>query len=187
MKKIFVRQNCLGIIYLLCLALQVSAQKVVIQGREGWRKLTWADYSGKVDASSSFGAMTEYQFSYRVSEMEKSSDSIYFKNIEVILNFDHQKSWVKKDMMTDALLEHEQGHFNIGLMCVREFLTTIKSTKFIKAQYSARLKQIFQVVSNKYRQMHTQYDAETNHSINRTAQEKWNTFFKEKIPEGFGE
>ena len=187
MQKIFVRQNCLSIICLLCLALQVSAQKVVIQGREGWRKLTWADYSGRVDASSSFGAMTEYQFSYRVSGMEKSGDSIYFKNIEVTLNFDHQKSWVKKDMMTDALLEHEQGHFNIGFMCVREFLSIIKSTKFIKAQYSARLKQIFQVVSDKYQQMHTQYDAETNHSINRTAQEKWNTFFNENIPEELGE
>jgi predicted secreted Zn-dependent protease len=90
-------------------------------------------------------------------------------------------------MMTDALLEHEQGHFNIGIMCVREFLSIIKSTKFIKSQYSARLKQIFQVVSDKYQQMHTQYDAETNHSINRTAQEKWNTFFKENIPEGLGE
>lgn len=65
MKKIFVRQNCLGIICLLCLALQVGAQKVVIHGQEGWRKLAWVDYTGKVNASSSFGAMTEYQFSYR--------------------------------------------------------------------------------------------------------------------------
>lgn len=187
MQKIFVLQNWLGLICLICLALQVGAQKVVIHGQEGWRKLVWADYTGKVDAASSFGAMTEYQFSYRVSVMETAGDSIFFKNIEVILSFDHQKSWVKKDMMTDALLEHEQGHFNIGLMCVREFLSILKSTKFIKAQYSTRLKQIFQGVSDKYQQMQKQYDAETNHSMNRTAQEKWNTFFKENIPEGFGE
>lgn len=187
MQKIFVRQTCVGVICLLCLALQVGAQKVVIHGKEGWRKLAWADYTGKVNASSSFGAMTEYQFSYRVSGMETAGDSIFFKNIEVILSFDHQKSWVKKDMMTDALLEHEQGHFNIGLMCVWEFLSILKSTKFIKAQYSKHLKQIFQGVYEKYQQMQTQYDAETNHSMNQTAQEKWNTFFKENIPEGFGE
>ena len=78
MQKIFVLQNWLGLICLICLALQVGAQKVVIHGQEGWRKLVWADYTGKVNASSSFGAMTEYQFSYRVSVMENSGDSIFF-------------------------------------------------------------------------------------------------------------
>jgi hypothetical protein len=89
--------------------------------------------------------------------------------------------WAKKDKVNNELLKHEQGHFDIGILCMREILSIYKQSKFTKANFSSLLQSIITDTSKKYNEMGLRYDTETRHSANKEHQEKWNTFFEEKL------
>lgn len=167
--------------YLILASLSSKAQKVVIHGKEGWRKLVWSDFTGKPDKSSSYDATTYYTTNYNVGQVKFVGDSVEFKEFETILELDIKKSWVLKDKKTDELLEHEQGHFTIGLIMVSEWQEKVRNSKFHKIGYSAALRRLFFEFSAKYNKMQRDYDMETNHSKNKEAQAKWNEFFTSSL------
>jgi hypothetical protein len=96
---------------------------------------------------------------------------------EIILELDPNNSWAKNDKVTDALLIHEQGHFNLGILCVREILNKYKETKFTRSNYKVALQGIISDASKKYNDLGLLYDKETDHSKNIEEQLKWNKFF----------
>lgn len=84
---------------------------------------------------------------------------------------------------TPALLLHEQGHFNIGILALREAMETFKKTKFTPANFKGLLRAMITTISQKYSDLGVLYDKETDHSKNVDMQAKWNTFFAERSPE----
>lgn len=157
------------------------AQKIVINGAETNRKLTWSDYTGAVDNSVPFIAYTGYLITTKTEGIKTLGDSIVIEKFEVTLKLDSIKSWAKKDKVTDELLIHEQGHFNIGILCMREILQVYKQTKFTKSNFNATIQNIFDVTLKKYNEMGVKYDEETEHFNNKKQQEKWNLFFAENL------
>jgi len=157
------------------------AQKIVISGKNGNRKLEWADFTGKPDANSTFFAHTWYTLKYSYNNVVTNGDQATIDGFEAILELDPNKSWVRTDKTSDELLEHEQGHFNIGIMCMRELLTTVNGTSFSKSDYAEALRNIFREVMRKYNDMNVQYDNETEHFKNKEQQQKWNAVFAEKL------
>jgi|SRR6185436_9810935 len=157
------------------------AQKIVISGKNGNRKLEWADFTGKPDANSTFYAHTWYTLKYSYNNVVTNGDQATIDGFEAILELDPNKSWVRTDKTSDELLEHEQGHFNIGIMCMRELLTTVNGTSFSKSDYAEALRNIFREVMRKYNDMNVQYDNETEHFKNKEQQQKWNALFAEKL------
>ncbi|GAB2595804.1 hypothetical protein GCM10027190_50020 [Spirosoma areae] len=81
---------------------------------------------------------------------------------------------MQPDKKTDELLQHEQGHFNIGQLCALRFNKVIKSTILLKSNYVEKINLIFKSILAEANQMDLQYDEETNHSRNRSEQKKWN-------------
>lgn len=150
----------------------------MIHSKEGWRKLEWKDFSGKPDKSSSYEAETAYLTMYNLGKITSIGDSIQLNEFEVILEFDAKKSWVKKGKDNDELLVHEQGHFNIGYLLMRELLEKVTTSKFHKLGYTAAVRRLFFETTAKYNKMQRDYDIETNHSKNKEMQLKWNDFFK---------
>jgi len=157
------------------------SQKIIISGQEGLRKLTWNDFTGQVDESSLFVAFTWYNYKFKYSSAQFIGDSVVLKDFQVILQLDPKKSWAKQDKVTDDLLIHEQGHFNIGILFMNELLLKINSAKFFRNSWTTDFPKVIKEVSQKYAEMGVTYDEETNHAKNKRQQAKWNEMFQSTI------
>ena len=175
-------QKPAGFILILIFSSFISyGQKIIVRGQESNGKLEWKDFTGKVDRNSSFAAYTGYKFSTKFSGVRFIGDSAVIDGFEVLLELDPKKSWAKMDKATDALLVHEQGHFNLGILTMKEVLTRFNNARFTKNNYQALLQEIVNEVSKKYNDLSKKYDSETDHSKNKDQQEKWNEFFSRQF------
>lgn len=165
----------------LLLSAQLSAQKIFVNGQEGNRLLEWKDFEGKPDASSAFYALTWWTLGYRYDNVTFKGNEAVLENMQVKLEFDGKKSWRKKGKETDALLQHEQGHFNIGILCLREIMESIDKAKLRKDNYNEVIKNIFSESLKKYHTLDAVYDRETNHSSITAEQERWNLFINSSL------
>lgn len=172
----------LAILFLFSV-MQTHAQKVIVNGTESNGKLQWNDFRGKIDKSSSFAAYTFYNLGWKVKGARASGDSMIIEGFEVTVEFNDKNSWVKMERATPQLLLHEQGHFNIGILAVREAMETFKKTKFTQANFKELLPKMVSTISKKYSEMGVVYDKETDHSKNADMQNTWNSFFAERLPE----
>jgi hypothetical protein len=111
----------------LTFSLNAFCQTILINGKESNGKLTWSDFTGKVDKSSFFHAFTVYKFNTKFESVKFVGDSAKIIGFQVILELDQINSWAKIDKETDNLLVHEQGHFNLGILCIREIMTEEKA------------------------------------------------------------
>jgi hypothetical protein len=105
-------------------------------------------------------------------------DSAIINCYQIILELNPKTSWVKKALATDELLVHEQGHFNIGILSMKEILFKYRTTKFTKSNFNEVLKNLFLDTQKKYNDLGIKYDNETDHSKNKEQQLKWNKFFE---------
>ncbi len=156
-------------------------QKIIVNNQEHTGRLTWADFTGKIDNNSSFTAYTSYKFGTKIESVKTEGDSITINGFEIILELDQTKSWAKMNKVTDNLLIHEQGHFDIGILTIKEILKKYKTTKFTTSNFNITLQNLIKEVSKKYNDMAIKYDKETNHSTNVVQQQKWNNFFSEQL------
>jgi len=171
-------RKILPVILLFCSA-QLSAQRIVIRGQETSRPLIWDDFSGRPDREASYHAYTYWNISYKFDAFQFKGDTAKWN---VIITVELGKnSWKKNDKITDTLLKHEQGHFDIGILCAMELQRRINATVFMRTDYQASFAAIIKEVVDKYKQMDLQYDAETNHHANRQEQWKWDAFFAANI------
>ena len=175
------RINILFCFFTMPFFLDLNAQKVVINGREGDRPLSWDDFRGKPDKESGFGAYTFTFFKPQPGNFNLVGDTLVWdKPLEYRVELG-ENSWVKKDKKTDTLLQHEEGHFIIGKLLVLELNARMKNTTFLKRDYQQKINAIVKEVSDKYRALERDYDRETDHSKNRPAQWKWNRFFADEL------
>ncbi len=165
----------------LLLSSNIYSQKILVNGKESKGKLAWSDFTAKPDKSSSFNAFTSYIFNTKIASINFNGDIAVINGFEVILEFDQKNSWAKKDKVTEELLVHEQGHFNFGILCVREIMENFNKAKFTKSNYNSLLQKLVSDAGNKYKMLGIKYDSETDHSKKAEQQAKWNSFFIEKL------
>ena len=157
------------------------SQDVIIGGTNNNRPLTWHDFKGRPDLNSSHDALTHWEINYILQNIRFTGDTVKIGNFSVKLELNTGKSWTKPEKQTVRLLKHEQGHFDLGLICQREMLKQLHNTVFLKAGFQDKIKNIFTSILQKYQALSNTYDAETNHSINQEAQDKWNNFFTQEL------
>lgn len=163
-------------IFLFGILMNASAQEVIINGKPGQRLLVWSDFTGTPDETANYFASTYWSLNYKYSGVKMDTDTVSLKGLELTLQFDGTRSWLKEGKGTEDLLKHEQGHFDIGRLCQLEILATVKTTLFTKTEFKTQLKTIFNNTLDKYKKLGRKYDEETNHSINKEKQEEWNNF-----------
>ena len=154
-----------GLIFILLLG-----TSLISFGQIDWSdgKLKWSDFSGPVPSNSKFDALTH------------STISLDFEGQNIILNFtiksqfNPDKSW-KKEGVDAYILKHEQIHFDITEYHARLLRKNLKSYKYKSfATIAPDIQRMFDEASQKANEMQIRYDEETNHSINRKKQAKWN-------------
>jgi FtsZ-binding cell division protein ZapB len=134
------------------------------------RPLVWDDFKGPIDQSSEHTASTYGQYKY--SYMCHRTGDKYAVKVKLDSWFDESISWKKPDKLSDALLKHEQIHFDIHELYARKMEKAFNDYKYT-SDYQNELKDIFQKYLEEERSMQAQYDSETNHSKIKDKQLEW--------------
>jgi hypothetical protein len=153
---------------------------ITIGGVQGNRPLVPADFTGK--QTNAFDGQTNMAIKYEFKNVRLVGDSVYADGAVINLDMVSNKSWLKNGPQINYLLKHEQGHFDIWLICANELARAYRHIGFIKDEFDNKANAIGQSIFKKYTDLDALYDEETDHSKNRAAQEKWNQFFKDNLP-----
>jgi hypothetical protein len=93
-----------------------------------------------------------------------------------------KRSWVREERKCAHLLNHEQGHYLIGALCVLEFLRRIDAKKKNSHEkFEDLVAQTFDRTIKEYLEIERQYDNETEHRLNYKMQEQWDHQIAEKL------
>jgi predicted secreted Zn-dependent protease len=104
-----------------------------------------------------------------------SGGAIVVKSADITITMDTEESWVMEDKMTDELLKHEQGHFDITALGVRDLYTGSMKLKAKSPKgLDDSLKKLGKTIQDKIDRTNIRYDKQTRHSQAKTEQEKWN-------------
>ena len=136
------------------------------------RKLTWADFQAAPRKSSHYAAEVFTSFAYEGKSTVK--DGVIILNLSAKAYMLKNSSWGRSDAKTAYALNHEQRHFDITKIILERFKRKIQPDDLTLEDYNSIIQ--YQFIES-YRELHrlqSQYDDETNHSINQAAQERWN-------------
>ena len=135
------------------------------------RKITWDDFRGK-PTNTRYGAAIFANFAYGASF--QVIDSYIVAKISTKTYMVRGMSWVTSPSYNDYALAHEQLHFDIARVVTERFKKKIEA---MQADLIIDLNSMIQYeYIESYREMNRlqkQYDAESNHSINRQEQADW--------------
>jgi hypothetical protein len=132
----------------------------------------WSDFLPRVPQDQR-GAETAIRFLHHPSQHRLS------------MAFDFEHSWVKPDLiepenvilwrMSEDLLAHEQLHFLISCLVVRQANLSIT-----KQDDLLRMLELTKLVAQR---LNLQYDTDTNHGLNIDAQQSWETEVMSQLQE----
>jgi hypothetical protein len=130
-------------------------------------QLTWDDFSGKINDTSKYDAecFAEIRYQYRLYDFGKWE-------FDVNAHFDKNISWSRKEKQSEALLRHEQLHFNIAQLFAEKLQKDFNTSSFTES-YNDQIQLLFKQAKQEYQAMQIRYDEETNHSLNKEKQKEW--------------
>lgn len=143
------------------------------------RRLTWADFRGKVPPAAVPAATTASGISYRYS-----ANLIHHEvelDFEVSAFFYPNESWYKPEVCDDLILSHEQLHFDIAELFARKMRDKLNRTSF-SDNVKEEIRDIYADILKELEEFQDLYDWETSFSRNAEKQLEWN----EKIAKALG-
>ena len=143
-------------------------------------KLKWTDFKGKPDENSNSAAITASGITFSYSIQKTSSQVVTSFKTKVFAHFYPEESWCKKNLIDNHILTHEQFHFNITELHVRYFREKI-ATLSVSNAIEKELTKAHKKANNDLEAMQHLYDTETNYSIDREGQQKWNALVNKEL------
>ena len=145
------------------------------------KRLTWADFKGKIPPAAVPAATTasgiSYSYTANLIHHEVSLD------FEVNAYFYPNESWYKPDICDDVTLSHEQLHFDIAELFARKMRDKLKRTSF-SDNVKAEIRKIYKEILAELQEFQELYDWETDFSRNRGKQLEWNQKIAEALKTG---
>jgi hypothetical protein len=152
------------------------------------RRLTWTDFRGTPETDRPYDAYTYWSVHYSYDAPTRDGDG--FRLIVRVWNQLDDRSWVKAHVLKDPnngeLLDHEQGHYTLGVLCALEF-KKVASRNVFGAHYHVEIRSLFDQILNKYVDLEKVYDAETGHMWNREGQKAWDQRLARMVNERWGD
>lgn len=135
------------------------------------RKLSWDDFKGKVPEKSYFDAESYCSIIYQTGLV-----TVFTKATFVVTNtFDCTRSWVRAGKKNDAILNHEQRHFDLCEIYTRKLKAEFDKQK-IYINSGNKIDSIFSGLERQYNEAHRRYDEETQHGTSEIAQSGWDSY-----------
>jgi hypothetical protein len=192
------RPNALTIAVLAAAALvAVLATTAALAESVSWsakRPLSWDDFRGSVPHSTApynvamTAAALRWSYDYSVRRAGEGC-SYRVTQIRIEALFDPATSWVKAGHRTDAVLAHEQGHFDLAevhrLMFEQASHGRLRTDgrcrgrnaksigKFVEREIEATLGRLYERTWRNFERIQSRYDEETAHGMNAAAQSEW--------------
>nr|WP_299383648.1 DUF922 domain-containing protein [Allomuricauda sp.] len=138
---------------------------------DGNKRLTWADFRGKVPPAAVPAATTASGISYRYS-----ANLIHHEvhlDFEVNAYFYPNESWYKPEVCDDLILSHEQLHFDIAELFARKMRDKLERTSF-SDNVKQEIRDIYRDILKELEEYQDLYDWETSFSRNAQKQLEWN-------------
>jgi len=138
-------------------------------------RLKWSDFQGKPSSSSPFSAQSQCIFTYSATFDYRNLDAYLLVNMYP--TFARKYSWVRPDLKTPELLGHEQLHFDICELFIRQMRKKILTMHLSLVDPETEIRPVFDQAWIDYQKTQNAYDEETNHGTIDKEQQRW----KEKI------
>lgn len=145
-------------------------------------KLTWNDFKAKPNSDSPFQANTNAGLSYSWG-LRNENGKIELK-YEVLSFFNPNSSWVvPRSKSSEYLLQHEQLHFDITELHARKLRKQLAELKIdqLGKDPKSTLNKLYEVIEKERAAMQLKYDKESNHSLNKEGEAKWQNFVKKEL------
>jgi len=140
-------------------------------------QISWSGFTKVTTKPRNFDgdAYTYATFQSDVKPARGEGKTIVVKSADVAVRLNARQSWAVDGKLTDDLLTHEQGHYNITALGAREFYTALLK---LKAKDPKSLGDAIQDLNDKWEKkidtLNKRYDEKTDHSKVKAEQEKWN-------------
>lgn len=143
-------------------------------------RLQWDDFRSRTGSSGVYKAYTTAGIRYAIDApdgMVRIKTEAYFLKDE---------SWVHVDHKVDALLRHEQGHFDIAGVFGNRLKKAmahleVSAEEFMRLSLNEKAEQIFQEIYADLDATQQRYDQETVHGTNTEAQSAWEAWIREEL------
>jgi hypothetical protein len=90
-------------------------------------------------------------------------------------------SWVKEGARDEYGLNHEQRHFDIVKLVAERFKRKVLADTFTVEDYDGQIGYEFLESYREMNRLQEQYDEETSHGLDTTAQDRWNRLIEEEL------
>lgn len=169
------------------------------------RPLRWKDFAGAVDPQAPpervalTAASIRWGYDYRL-ERGDGGCAYRITGARAQAVFNPADSWVKPDHRNEAVLAHEQGHFDLAqihTLILRERLAQLVGTggacrgntleqasESAKRSAAARVQRLFDEVWQRLLSAQAAYDAATRHGIAVDAQQRWTRRIRHGLERG---
>lgn len=96
--------------------------------------------------------------------------------VNTTISVSRSRSWVRTGCKTDWLLNHEQGHFDIAALGMRELYNSLLSVSGSStSEFNRETTRIQSEVQRKIDEVDHLYDTQTNHGMNSAEQTRWSS------------
>ncbi|MBC2840162.1 DUF922 domain-containing protein [Robiginitalea sp. SC105] len=163
-------RRVIGLIFLGICPLALTQETAPIRWEPDSR-LAWSDFRAEPPQSRRVAATTASGISYNYKAL--GSQGGYSLDFEVSTFFYPDKSWYHPELCDQVVLSHEQLHFDISELFARKFRGRLRGGIFTE-NVKAEVRRIFTEVNRELSDFQNRYDAETDYSRNRAAQQQWN-------------
>lgn len=167
---------CLSNLLISLIVVSINAQTSNLITKR--KTLAISDFKGAVDERANNLARTYIVISIKYFKPLTCDDvgKVMLK-VETDISIS-EKSWMKLDRieskeMLQALLSHEQGHYDIGEIFAIDLKKTLSSNCFDKHKHKSQADSVFQSLNKYYDSLQLKYDLDTGHMRNRERQSKW--------------
>lgn len=140
-------------------------------------KLTWSDFRGAPSPTVDQTAQSSIKFGFYVKTIrgEKGKYIVSFFTI-----FERYKSWYKRNVKNEYVLQHEQIHFDIAEVFSRKARREIMNSKKVN---KASVNKIMKGILLEYARYTDLFDAETSYGYKHEAQAQWAERIKRELDE----
>jgi hypothetical protein len=105
----------------------------------------------------------------------RNGNAIIVKSADVVVSINSRASWVVEAQMTDELLRHEQGHYDITALGARGYYNgLLKISEKNPKALGDSINELNDAFERKIDVVNKRYDEKTDHSRIKSEQEKWN-------------
>ncbi|MEQ8324304.1 MAG: hypothetical protein RIC15_08645 [Vicingaceae bacterium] len=139
------------------------------------RPLVWDDFMAAAPEKHMASAMSDVSFTVNLAS---DGDML---NVYIAAGFNPANSWVKQDDKDNRLLKHEQLHFDIYEVNARLLREELKKKKLSLKNAQSEINKLMDKYNKLNSTTQVDYDKETEHSIDRDKQEKWEEKIAEKL------